>query len=457
MNDPFSILLKILLLLVLILINAFFTSSEIAIITLNDNKIRKMAEEGDKKAKKVLKLTSDTANFFSTIQIGITLAGFLTAAAASFTFSDMLASAISKSFHITSVAGKSTVEGISVAIITLVISFFSLVLGELLPKRIAMQRAQKVAFSTVGTLLVIDTVFKPVIKFLTFSTNICVRLFGLDPHANESVVTEEEIMMLVDAGEEKGVIEESQREMINNIFEFDDISATDVMRHRTEIVAVEANEMLTDVIKEVIEEGYSRIPVYEEDLDNIVGILYVKDFLPFVGKTLLKQAQAKDIMRLAHHVPESIRCGDLFKEMIAKHIHMVIAVDEYGGTAGLVTLEDLVETIVGNIQDEYDDEKEEIEKIEDGSFSIDGTTNIDEVEDILGIRLPEGEYETLGGMIMSMLGRIPAEGETPEVMHGGFIFKVESIEERRIQRVAVHKIEVPEVETKDLKKDTKVE
>jgi putative hemolysin len=457
MDDPFSIMLKILLLLVLILINAFFTSSEIAIITLNDNKIRKMAEEGDKRAKKVLKLTSDTANFFSTIQIGITLAGFLTAAAASFTFSDMLAAAITNSFNVTSTAGKATVEGVSVAIITIVISFFSLVLGELLPKRIAMQRAQKVAFSTVGTLLIIDTVFKPIIKFLTLSTNVCVRLFGLDPHANENVVTEEEIMMLVDAGEEKGVIEESQREMINNIFEFDDISATDVMRHRTEIVAVEASEMLTDVIKEVIEEGYSRIPVYEEDLDNIVGILYVKDFLPFVGKTLEKQAQAKDIMRHAHHVPESIRCGDLFKEMIAKHTHMVIAVDEYGGTAGLVTLEDLVETIVGNIQDEYDDEKEEIEKIDDGSFSIDGTTNIDEVEDILGVRLPEGEYDTLGGMIMSMLGRIPAEGEAPEVLYGGFIFKVEGIEERRIQRIVVKKMEVSETEVKELKKDNKAE
>ncbi|OJU18501.1 MAG: hypothetical protein BGN88_11220 [Clostridiales bacterium 43-6] len=444
MDDPLSILLKLLLLLVLILINAFFTASEIAIITLNDNKIRKMAEEGNKKAKKVVKLTQDTAKFFSTIQLGITLAGFLTSASAAQNFSQPLSLQMQDWFHITSTAGIATLDGVAVAIITIIISYFSLVLGELVPKRIAMQKSQNVAFSTVGTLLVIDTVFKPVIKLLSVSADVCVRILGLDPKFSENVVTEEEIMMLVDAGEEKGVIEESQREMINNIFEFDDITASDVMRHRTEIVAVEADENLTDALKIAIDEGYSRIPVYEDDLDDIIGIIYVKDFLPFVGRSIIKEGTARDIMRLAHHVPDSIRCGDLFEEMIAKHIHMAIVVDEYGGTAGLVTLEDLVETIVGNIQDEYDDEQEDIEKTGEGSFNIDGTTDIEEVEDILGVHLPEGEYDTLGGMIMSMLGRIPAEGETPEVITDGFSFKVESIEDRRIQRVQVKRIPAPE-------------
>ncbi|MBQ2676855.1 MAG: HlyC/CorC family transporter [Clostridia bacterium] len=439
-----SVVLKLALLFVLILVNAFFSMSEIAIISLNDNKIRKMAEDGHKKAKKILKLTEESSSFLSTIQVGVTLAGFLTSASASQNFADILNHKLVSWFSITDPTGKSVIYGVSVVVITLITSYFSLVLGELVPKKIAMQKAERVSFAVVGPLLTIKALLRPVIAFLSVSTNGLVRLFGIDPNANLEEVTEEEIRMLVDVGEEKGVIEESQREMINNIFEFDDIDVSDVMRHRTEISAVEITDDLNAVIQIAIEEGYSRIPVFKEDLDNIVGIIYIKDLLKFIGKRMPDGGVARDVMRRAYHVPESKRCGELFKEMTEKRIQMAVVVDEYGGTAGLVTLEDLIESILGNIQDEYDDEDEEIQKVNDTTFTIDGMCDIEEVAEMLGTELPEGDYDTLGGLILSILGRIPTEGENPVVECSGYRFTVETIDERRIDTVKAEKLPEPQ-------------
>lgn len=431
--DP-TIIWKLILLLGLILVNAFFAMSEIAVITLNDNKIKSMADDGHKGAKRVLQLTSNPSGFLSSIQIGITLAGFLTSASAADSFSQPLASWIYR-FEWSHFLAPSAWQAIALVVVTVIISYFSLVLGELVPKRIGMQAAEKIAFAVAPFLLFVKSCFKPFIVFLTVSTNLVVRMFGFDPNASEENVTEEEILMMVDAGEEKGVIEESQKEMINNIFEFDDIVAADVMTHRTDMEAVEVHDSLSDVLKIAMDEGYSRIPVYKEELDNICGILYVKDLLKYVGNDVPKSFKISNIMRKAVFVPESKKCGDLFNEMTAQKLQMVIVVDEYGGVAGLVTIEDLLESIVGNMQDEYDNEDQEIEQLSEDVFTLEGTSDIGELSETLEIEFPEGEYDTIGGFIMSELGRIPTADEHPEVHYGGFIFTVEEMDERRIAKI----------------------
>ena len=433
MDDPGSLILKLVLLFVLILVNAFFAMSELAIISLNDNKIEKMAEDGNKKAKKIVKLTENSSRFLSMIQIGVTLAGFLTSASASTTFAEMLTAKVMQAWPM---LPQNIINGVSVVLITIVTSYFSLVLGELVPKKIAMQASEKISFKIVGILLFFSKIFSPLVKVLAVSTNGVVRLLGFNPHADEETVTEEEIRMMVDVGGEKGVIEDVQKEMINNIFEFDDLDAGDTMTHRTDMVAVEVNDPLQEVIDVSVENGYSRIPVYEDDQDNIIGIVYIKDLLEYVGKKLPDKT-LRDIMRKPLYVPESKVCGDLFKEMTEKRTQMAVVVDEYGGTAGIVTLEDIIEAIVGNIQDEYDDEDEEISKIDETTFTIDGVTNLEEVEELTGVEIPEGSYDTLAGFIIKNLGFLPQEGEIYEVIYENLKFTVLEVDERRIEKVRV--------------------
>ena len=434
--DPAVLFWQIVLLFALILVNAFFAMSEIAIISLNDNKIEHMAEEGHKKARQVVKLTKNSSNFLSTIQIGVTLAGFLTSASASQSFVTMLSGAIGRISFMTGVS-KGFISGLSLVLITIVTSYFSLVLGELAPKKIAMSRPEKISFRVVGILLAVQKLTIPFVKVLSVSTNAVVRLFGIDPHADQESVTEEEIRMMVDVGEEKGVIEDVQKEMINNIFEFDDLDAGDIMTHRTDMVAIDADDPLEDVVRLSVEEGRSRIPVYEEDPDNIIGVIYIKDLLPFVGHQLPKETTLRSIMREAYYIPETKKCGDLFTEMTETRTQIAIVVDEYGGTAGLVTIEDLLESIVGNIQDEYDDEEEEISKINENTFTIDGTTFIDEVDELVGTHIPEGDYDTLAGFLISRLGYLPKDGELTEVDFENLHFTVLNVEDRRIGKVKV--------------------
>lgn len=441
---PTNLWMQILLLVCLIFINAFFAMSEIAVVSLNDSKVKKMAEDGHKKAKKIVKLTKNPSSFLSTIQIGVTLAGFLASASASQAFVDRFGSYL---IHLLGTFGTNNagiIQTVSLIVVTLIMSYFTLVLGELVPKRLAMKSPEKIAFGVVSILLFVRGITKPFVWFLTLSTNVVLRLFGINPHEEQEEVTEEEILMMVDVGEEKGVIEESQKEMINNIFEFDDITAGEVMTHRTDIVAVEVTDSLETVANLAMEEGFSRIPVYEDDLDNIVGLIYVKDLLPFTGKAFPADMTAADKMRSVYYVPESKKCGDLFEELTEKRLQLAIVVDEYGGTAGLITMEDLIESILGNIQDEYDDEEEDIEQLSETVFTIDGVTDLDEVEDELGRILPKGDYDTLAGMIISHLGYIPSEDETPSVEVNHILFTVLTVEDRRIEKVRVEKLPLPE-------------
>lgn len=456
MDDPGSmsagnIIVKLVILLVLILVNAFFAMSELAIISLNDNKIDKMAEDGNKKAKKIVKLTESSSKFLSTIQIGVTLAGFLTSASASTTFASMITDAL-RGTAVYNALGEGLINGIAVVIVTIIMSYFSLVLGELVPKKIAMQVPEKISFKIVDILLFFSKLFAPLVKILSVSTNAVVRLLGFNPHADEETVTEEEIRMMVDVGGEKGVIEDVQKEMINNIFEFDDLDAGDIMTHRTDMVAVEVGDDLSEVVDTAVSEGYSRIPVYEDDQDNIIGIVYVKDLLAYVGKKMPAKS-LRDIMRTPMYVPESKICGDLFKEMTEKRTQMAVVVDEYGGTAGIVTLEDIVEAIVGNIQDEYDDEDEEISKINETTFTIDGMTNLEEVAELTGTELPEGSYDTVAGFIIKELGLLPEEGKTYEVNYKNIKLTVLSVDERRIDKVRVEILPSTEDKNEKTKKE----
>ncbi len=457
MDDPgpaLDIILKLVLLFVLIFFNAFFAMSEIAIISLNDTKMQKLAEEGNKKAKQIVKLTENPNRFLSTIQIGVTLAGFLASASASQNFADLLMNAL-KHTAIVNVIPESVINGISVVVITIITSYFSLVLGELAPKRIAMQVPEKVSFKVVGILLFIAKIAKPFVKVLSVSTNGVVRLFGFDPNADEENVTEEEIRMMVDVGGEKGVIEDSQKEMIDNIFEFDDLDAGDIMTHRTDMTAIEVSRSLEEVAELAIENGYSRIPVYEDDPDSIVGVLYAKDLLKYVGHNIPADLTISKVMRKALYVPETQSCGDLFKAMNDSHTQFAVVVDEYGGTAGIVTLEDVLESIVGNIQDEYDDEDEEIVQINETTFTIDGITDLDEVDELVGTKLPEGDYDTLGGFVISLLGYLPSESDPEPAVaeYDNLRFTVLNFEDRRIGEIKVEIL--PKEENEDEDSDSK--
>jgi putative hemolysin len=428
---------EILVLLVLIIINAFFAASEIALISLNDNKIKLLAESGDKKAKMLQNLLSEPSRFLATIQIGITLAGFLASAFAAGSFSGRLAEYL---FELGVPIPKDLLETISVVVITLILSYFTLVLGELVPKRLALQKAEAIAYFAVMPLTILSKLTFPFVKLLTLSMNVIVRLFGVDPNAENENVTEEEIRMMIDVGKEKGTIQDSEKLMINNIFEFDNKTVSDIMTHRTNIVAIPMDYTLQETAQIVNLEKYTRFPVYEENIDHIVGVLHVKDLIQFVENCDESKFNLRQLIREPYYVLESIRTDHLFKEMQKHKVHMAIAVDEYGGTDGIVTIEDLIEEIVGNIFDEHDEfdfDDEEIIELDSNTYLFPGTTNLYEVEDILNVELPTQEYDTLSGFVIGQLGYIPDGNAHPSIEYQNITFQVEEMNELRIMIVKV--------------------
>lgn len=427
-------LTEILILLVLIVLNAFFAASEIALISLNDNKIKAMAEEGHKKAKLLHNLLSEPSRFLATIQIGITLAGFLASAFAAESFAGRMAEFL----HSANVPlPLATLELISVILITLLLSYFTLVLGELVPKRLALQKAEPIAMFAVMPLTMLSKISSPFVRLLTLSTNALVRLAGVDPNDKKDEVTEEEIRMMVDVGNENGTIQESERLMINNIFEFDNKTVSDIMTHRSHVVGVSVDMSLNEAIRLVNIEKYTRLPVYDGGIDNVVGILHVKDLLDFIEHGGQSELDIRTISRSPYFVPTSKKIDLLFKELQKNKVHMAIAIDEYGGTAGIVTIEDLLEEIVGNIFDEHDEDDKEIEKIDSNTYMVHGIVNLRYLREQIHIKLPYEEYDTLGGFMIGQLGRIPAKGENPVVEYEGAVFRVEEVDERRISKVKI--------------------
>ncbi len=422
---------NLLLLVGLIMCNAFFAASEIALISLNDNKIKHMADEGNKRAKLLVKVLSEPSRFLATIQIGVTLSGFLASAFAAESFADRLVDLV-KMTQIP-VSG-SVLKTVSVIVITVILSYFTLVLGELVPKRLAMKKAEQISFSVASPLHFLSVATFPFVKLLTVSTNSIVRIFGVDPNGDERHITEEEIRMMVDVGEEKGAIDESEKEMINNIFEFDNKVVSDIMTHRTDIVGVPITASLKEIIALIKREKFTRYPVYEDNIDNITGILNIKDLIQLLEDEN-QDFDLKKIMRQPYFVPASKKTDELFKELQSRKTHMAVAIDEYGGTAGIITIEDLVEEIVGNIFDEYDEVEKEFEKLDENTFIINGLANLERVKDLLEVDLPTEDYDTLGGFLTGQLGRIPQEDEKPVVEFNGVVFKVEEISEKRITKV----------------------
>lgn len=436
MDTDSSVLSSFILLAALIALNAFFAMSEIAVIALNDAKLRHLAEEGDKNANRLLRLTGTPSRFLSTIQIGVTLSGMFASAVAADTFVEHLMAAFAGS-----PIPAATLRAVALVVITLLLSYFTLVFGELVPKRIAMKYSEQIAFGVSGVLCFIATLARPLVALLSFSTDLVARLFGVSPEDDEEQVTEEEIRMMVDVGEENGSIEETEREMINNIFEFDDRMVVEVMTHRTDMFAVPGTTDLDQLLTAAIQSGHSRIPVCGESVDDIVGILYVKDLLPLLQKSDRSGFDITAVMRKPLFVPESTRCDDLFAQFTAKKMHMAVVADEYGGTAGIVTMEDLVESILGSIQDEYDHEEQEGEQLSDDLFVLDGSMTIDDVERLLDIELTDDtDYETIGGLLVERLDRIPAPGQHPAVELSGFRFRVEQSDERRIISLTAHRL-----------------
>ncbi|MFT4414024.1 hemolysin family protein [Fredinandcohnia humi] len=429
--------IEIFILVILILLNAFFAASEMALVSLNDNKIKMMAENGDKKAKMLLNLLSEPSRFLATIQIGITLAGFLASAFAAGSFAGYLAEWL---VDIGVPLAPSILESLSVVVITLILSYFTLVIGELVPKRLALQKAEAISNIAVGPLTFLSKLTSPFVKLLTLSTNGIVRLFGVDPNAEDENVTEEEIRMMVDVGKERGTIQEAEKVMINNIFEFDNKTVSDIMTHRTNIVAIPLEYTLKEIIHLAIIEKYTRFPVYDESIDKIVGILHTKELIQFAENCEDRSFELKDLLRDPYFVLESKRTDELFKEMQKNNLHMAIVIDEYGGTDGIVTIEDLIEEIVGNIFDEYDEytiSDEEIIQLDEHSYSMVGTVNLHDVQEILKITFPTDEYDTLSGFVIGQLGYIPSGDVHPEVEYENFIFKVDEMDEKRIMRIQV--------------------
>ncbi|HYE08574.1 MAG TPA: hemolysin family protein, partial [Patescibacteria group bacterium] len=379
---------QMLVILLLIGLNAFFAASEMAIVSVRQSRIKPLVDEGNKAAIIVSKFLDEPSKLLATIQIGITFAGFLASAIGAQRLSSSLTIFLA-GLNVPVISGSAS--WIATFIVTSIIALFTLVLGELVPKRIALSQSDKIALSVAGYINFFSKVTSPAVKFLTVSTNFIVKLLGGKVTATGEQITEEEIRLMINVGEEKGIFQETETEMINSIFEFDDTVAKEVMTPRTDIIAISAETTLEEILDTIVEENFSRIPVYEESIDNIIGVLYVKDLFSMIKRKMEWEVSLKNIIRPIYFVPEYKKIDELFKEMQKSKNHIAVVIDEYGGTAGLITIEDLLEEIVGNIFDEYDDVVLDYEKIDDNTYIVSGMLDIDDVNDILDTNIPDEE------------------------------------------------------------------
>lgn len=420
----------ILMQVVLILLNAVFAGSEIALLSANENRIKVLALQGNKRAIAVQKLKETSTSYLATIQIGVSLAGLLSGAFAADAFAGpvvelLLAAGITIS--------PATLRTISTLVITLILSFCMLVFGELVPKRIALRYADSFALIVARPIRGLAIATYPFVSLLTFTTNLVLRIFGIRKGDEEQPMTEEDIRLMVDAGSDSGVIEGDEQEMIHNIFDFNDSPISELMTHRSDIVAIPEDATMEEVFRLAKDEHFSRFPVYKDSIDNIIGTVHIKDLFTFAGSDG-QEFKLSSIIRPAYFVPFSKLADDLFREMKKTKTHVAIVLDEYGGTLGLVTMEDLIEHVMGRIYDEHDEDELVIQAQEDGSYLISGIVPIYEVNEELGLNLSEEDYETIGGFVVGLLGRIPSDGEKVEdIRYQNLVFHIEAIEDKRIE------------------------
>jgi putative hemolysin len=430
-DDPLIGLL--LLQLVFIALNAIFACAEIAVISINDVKLAKLAASGDKRAIRIARLTSQPARFLATIQISITLAGFLGSAFAADNFAGKLVELLLKTG--TTIPAH-TLNAISVVLITLILSYFTLVFGELVPKRLAMKKAERIAFALSGIISAISTVFKPLVWLLTASTNGILRLLGINPNDEDSSVTEEEIRMMIDAGSEKGAIEADEKELLQNVFEFNDVSAADMLTHRTMVDMLWLEESDEAWAKLVSSTNHSYYPICADTADDVVGILRARDYLRLSERTrdnVMANAVSEPLF-----VPESVKADDLFREMRRSRDHFAVVLDEYGGMSGIVTMNDIVEQLVGDIDGQHDDE-EAIVPIDGDRYSVGGCAPLEDIAEKLGLDLPTDEFDTIGGLIFSACDTIPPDGSRFSVKVCGISADVDRIMDHRIVHAVICK------------------
>ena len=432
-----TIVFQLLVQVILILINAFFAATEIAVISLNANKLRKLEEEGDKLAPKLLHMVEDSSGFLSTIQIAITLSGFLGAAFAGDAFAEYLTAwLLSLGVGIPA----SVLDTISLVVVTIILSYFTLVFGELVPKRIAMQKSMEMARLSCHVVSAIATIAKPVVKLLSLSTNGVLRLLRMKTDVEEEQVTEDEIRMMIDLGNESGSINEDEKELLHNVFDFSDQTVSDVMTHAADVESISVDATREEVLDTIRSTGLSRFPVYGEDESDILGVLNTRDFL--VDWVSDGTKSVRDLMRPAYLVPESLSADDLLRDMQIKKIHLAVVLDEYGELAGVITVEDLLEEIVGNIYDEFDPaEPQELEQLGENLWRVSGSLSVEDLAEELDMELPEDEdYDTVGGMLLSCLRTIPEDGSRPLVQVHGLELQAEKVEDHRIRSVLVRKL-----------------
>lgn len=419
----------------LIFLNAVFACAEIAVISANDNKLAKLAAAGNKRARRLQRLTEQPGRFLATIQIGITLVNLLGSAFAAENFSDRITAGFLRLGINISV---SVLDTVSIILITLILTYLTVTLGELIPKQIGMRNAEKLALAMSGFIYAVSKLFAPLVWLLTSSANGILKLFGVDPQGDTSENTEEEIRMMADAGIEKGTIGQDEKEMIQNIFEFNDISAGEIMTHRTEVSLLWLDETDEQWEKTINESRHSVYPVCSESPDNVVGILYAKDYFRLKDKS--RASVMKNAVFPTVFVPESVRADVLFRNMKKTRNHFAVVLDEYGGMSGIITLNDLLEELVGDIDDDKTepDEPAPIERIDSHTWRISGSAPVDEVSLQLGVPLPAEEYETFGGMVFGILGAVPPDGSTPEIEEFGLTIKVTEIKGHRLESAVVY-------------------
>ena len=439
--DPANYLITLLFLFFTIL----FQLCDEAFSAIGEARIRELEDNGNRKARSIRRMTENTQRFAMRIRITTVFGGI------------GLAFCMMRLFYkpvylwIRNLIAQYVGGAITLLTVYFMMAIFSaFIFGFLccmLPRRLVSRNPEKTALAMAPVFALFYHLSYPLYGLCTLFTYPFVRVAGVKLHEEEEAVTEEDILEMMDMGEEIGAFEGIQKEMVSNIFEFDDISAAEIMTPRIDVIAVDVEDSLAEALQLAVDNGYSRLPVYEEDVDHIIGILYIKDLLPYVGRSLPKNVTVRTLLRDTHFVPDTKKCDELFEEMNQKHLQMAIVVDEYGGVAGIVTIEDLLESIVGNMQDEFDNEEEEITQLDDDSFEVDGTLSVGELEELLDTELPEGDYDTVAGFVLDQLGHIPEEGEEAAIQFENLTFTVKGMDDLRIENILVER--TPEEESTD--------
>ena len=425
-----AVLWPLLLQVILIALNAVFACAEIAVISVNDNKLAQLVAQGDKRALRLARLTSRPAQFLATIQIAITLSGFLGSAFAADHFSDRLVALLLR-------AGvpipEKTLDTLSVILITLLLSYFTLVFGELVPKRLAMKKSESLAMGLSALISAISDIFAPVVTVLTASTNGVLRLLGVDPNADEEEVSEEEIKMMVDRGSEKGVFDSATKEFIQNVFEFDDLTVGEFATHRTELDLLWTSQTTEEWKQILFETRHTRYPVCAGSVDQVVGILDARDFFRLQDRPI--QEILDTVVKPAFFVPETLKADVLFQQMKQRRTYYAVVLDEYGGLLGVVTIRDLLEQLVGEIQQEG--ELPEIQPLEEGTWRIQGSAPLDDVARTLGVDLPLEEYDTFGGYVFGLYGSVPQDGRNILLQTDRLQIQMTQIQHHRLEEALV--------------------